>query len=69
MLASKTSFMCCADTFERTARQGGRRARRVSHSSAVFAFDREGQIRLLIRETDSLEAITDDLRQLLNANR
>lgn len=37
----------------------------VSHSSAVFAFDRQGAIRLLIRETDPPDAIAADLRRLL----
>lgn len=37
----------------------------VSHSSAVFAFDRQGQARLLIRESDPTEAVVVDLRRLL----
>lgn len=37
----------------------------VSHSSAVFAFDREGAPRLLIRESDPRAAVIDDLQQLL----
>jgi protein SCO1/2 len=37
----------------------------VSHSSAVFAFDQEGQPRLLMRESDPKEALITDLRQLL----
>ena len=39
----------------------------VSHSSAVFAFDREGEARLLIRDSDSIEAVTADLQQLSEA--
>jgi protein SCO1/2 len=37
----------------------------VSHSSAVYAFDRTGKARLLVRPKDSIEAITSDLRRLL----
>lgn len=37
----------------------------VSHSSAVFAFDRQGQAKLLIRGEDSLDAVEADLAQLL----
>lgn len=37
----------------------------VSHSSAVFAFSRQGQAQLLIRDSDSLDAVAADLRQLL----
>ncbi|TDX22194.1 protein SCO1/2 [Modicisalibacter xianhensis] len=37
----------------------------VSHSSAVFAFDRDGEVQLLIRESDPREAVVGDLRQLL----
>ncbi|MEX1214460.1 SCO family protein [Saccharospirillum sp.] len=36
----------------------------VSHSSAVFAFNREGDVRLLIRASDPVEAVAEDLRQL-----
>ncbi len=36
----------------------------VSHSSAVFAFDREGEVRLLIRASDPMDAVVADLRQL-----
>lgn len=39
----------------------------VSHSSAVFAFDREGEVRLLIRASDPMDGIVADLRQLLEA--
>lgn len=38
----------------------------VYHSSAVFVFDREGEIRLIIQADDSIAAITQDLRRLLN---
>lgn len=37
----------------------------VSHSSAVFAFDRRGEARLLIRNEDSTESVANDLRRLL----
>ena len=37
----------------------------VSHSSAVYVFDREGEIRLLIGSTDSAPIITGDLQRLL----
>jgi len=38
----------------------------VSHSSAVFAFNRKGQVKLLIRDSDSDESIKEDLLRLLN---
>lgn len=37
----------------------------VSHSSAVYVFDRMGDARLIIRPTDSIEAITSDLQRLI----
>lgn len=37
----------------------------VSHSNAVFAFDRDGDARLLIREDDPKEAVVADLSRLL----
>lgn len=37
----------------------------VSHSSAVFAFDRDGKARLLIRQSDTRQAVIDDLQRLL----
>ena len=37
----------------------------VSHSSAIYAFDRKGEARLLIRPTDKVSAITKDLKRLL----
>ncbi len=37
----------------------------VSHSSAVYVFDRQGEVRLLAGATDTASAITDDLRRLL----
>lgn len=37
----------------------------VSHSSAAFIFDREGNIRLLARQDDSIEALTTDLQRLV----
>lgn len=36
----------------------------VSHSSAVFVFDREGQVRLMIRDRDGVDAIASDLKRL-----
>jgi protein SCO1/2 len=42
-----------------------RGAYEVSHSSAVYVFDREGEIRLLIGSTDSAPSITGDLQRLL----
>jgi len=37
----------------------------VSHSSAVYVFDREGEIRLLIGSNDGAAVITGDLQRLL----
>jgi protein SCO1 len=37
----------------------------VTHGSHVYAFDRDGRARLLIRASDSVEAITHDLQRLL----
>ncbi len=37
----------------------------VNHSSAVFVFDRDGHVRLLMNETDGKDAIAHDLRQLI----
>jgi protein SCO1/2 len=42
-----------------------RGAYEVSHSSAVYVFDREGEIRLLIGSTESAAVITTDLQHLL----
>lgn len=39
----------------------------VSHGSAVYAFDRGGKARLLIRGEDSMEAVASDLRQLVKS--
>jgi protein SCO1/2 len=39
----------------------------VSHSSAVFAFDRDGEARLLMRQDDPIEAITADVARLLGS--
>lgn len=36
----------------------------VSHSSAVFAFNRAGEVQLLIRNSDPMAAVVADLRQL-----
>lgn len=40
----------------------------VSHSSAVYIFDRKGEARLLVRSSDSVSAITSDLKRLLAEN-
>ncbi len=37
----------------------------VTHSSAVFIFDREGQARLLAKASDGAEEIAEDLKRLL----
>jgi len=37
----------------------------VSHSSAVYVFDRSGEARLLIRPDDTVKAIATDLRRLV----
>jgi protein SCO1 len=37
----------------------------VSHSSAVYVFDRAGEIRLLVGSTDTAPVITGDLQRLL----
>ncbi|MBB3140021.1 SCO family protein [Halomonas organivorans] len=37
----------------------------VSHASGIFAFDREGKARLLIRDSDGPEAVRHDLVRLL----
>lgn len=37
----------------------------VSHSSAIYVFDRKGEARLIIRPQDSITAITADLQRLL----
>jgi protein SCO1/2 len=39
----------------------------VSHSSAIYVFDRDGEIRLLAGPTDSAAVITADLERLLKA--
>ncbi len=36
----------------------------VTHSKAVYVFDRDGHARLMIRESDQPDAIVHDLRQL-----
>ncbi|HDZ56752.1 MAG TPA: redoxin domain-containing protein [Pseudomonas xinjiangensis] len=36
----------------------------VSHSGAVFVFNRHGDVRLLIRATDPMDAVAADLRRL-----
>lgn len=36
----------------------------VSHSSAVFAFNRAGEARLLIRDSDPMDAVVSDLQRL-----
>ena len=37
----------------------------VSHSSAIYIFDRQGEARLLVRPEDSVAAISTDLKRLL----
>lgn len=39
----------------------------VSHSAAVFVFDDEQQVRLLINQQQTVDAITNDLKTLLDA--
>jgi len=39
----------------------------VSHGSAVYAFDADGNPRLLIRDSDSTGAIASDLKQLVQS--
>ncbi len=39
---------------------------RVFHSSAVFVFDRDGEIRLIFQSDDGIDAIASDLRRLLD---
>lgn len=41
----------------------------VSHSSAVYVFDRLGEARLLIRPDDSIAAMTTDLKRLLTESK
>ncbi|GLZ88013.1 electron transporter [Metapseudomonas resinovorans] len=36
----------------------------VSHSIAVYAFNRDGEVRVLFRDSDPLDAVVADLRQL-----
>lgn len=36
----------------------------VSHGSAVYAFDRQGKVRLLIRSDDSVKAVAHDITEL-----
>ena len=40
----------------------------VTHSSAVYIFDKDGHARLLATSTDSADAITHDLRQLIQSS-
>ncbi|HYQ91109.1 MAG TPA: SCO family protein [Candidatus Competibacteraceae bacterium] len=40
----------------------------VSHSSAVYVFDPQGKIRLLLRDDDSIKAIAQDLARLTKAS-
>lgn len=39
----------------------------VAHSSAVFVFDRTGEVRLLATQADGIEAIASDLERLLRS--
>ncbi len=41
----------------------------VSHSSAVYVFDQQGNARLLLRPEDSTDQITEDLTQLVKQAR
>lgn len=41
----------------------------VTHSSAVYIFDRDGQVRLMAREDDSVDEIAADLEQLAALHR
>lgn len=41
----------------------------VSHSSAVYVFDRKGDARLIIRPSDSIDAMTSDLQRLIAENK
>lgn len=38
----------------------------VSHSSAAYIFDREGNVRLLARQDDSIDALQTDLERLVH---
>lgn len=38
----------------------------VSHSSAIFVFDPQGRVRLLVNQNESVDGLTQDLRTLLN---
>jgi protein SCO1/2 len=38
----------------------------VMHSTAVFAFDSEGHVRLLISDVNNADAVASDLRQLID---
>ena len=37
----------------------------VTHSRGVYIFDKDGKARLLASDTDSVEALTKDVRQLI----
>lgn len=39
----------------------------VSHGSAVYAFDADGEARLLIRNSDTTEAVAGDIEQLVRS--
>lgn len=41
----------------------------VSHSAAVYVFDREGQARLLLRPTNTVAQITHDLKRLMGLSK
>ncbi|HET7370990.1 MAG TPA: SCO family protein [Gammaproteobacteria bacterium] len=40
----------------------------VNHSSAVFVFDKNGDVRLLMNRSDGVDAMAHDLAQLINAS-
>lgn len=39
----------------------------VTHTSAVFAFDQQGDAKFMIRENDTTESIVADIRQLISS--
>jgi cytochrome oxidase Cu insertion factor (SCO1/SenC/PrrC family) len=38
----------------------------VMHSTAIFAFDTKGRIRLLISDIEDIDAVVSDLKQLVD---
>jgi protein SCO1/2 len=41
----------------------------VTHSRGVFIFDKTGRARLLAPDTEKVEVVTQDLRQLIDITR